>query len=128
MRAVLLLFPQRGALAKAREEEEKSGEGKFDGDVWWVKQTVSELAGRRVGCRWHAKVAACGRRSQSGEAGSWNKRKGLTTQISNACGSIGLLHALLNLPEGSLEPNSKLLQFKAQSKDLDREFRCRRQD
>lgn len=47
VRAVLLLFPQRGALAKAREEEEKSGEGKFDGDVWWVKQTVSEVAGRR---------------------------------------------------------------------------------
>lgn len=44
VRAVLLLFPQRGALAKAREEEEKSGEHKFDGDVWWVKQTVSVAA------------------------------------------------------------------------------------
>lgn len=43
-------------------------------------------------------------------------------QISNACGSIGLLHALLNLPEGSLEPNSKLVQFKVQSKDLDRKL------
>ena len=41
VRAVLLLFPQRGALAQAREEEEKSDEHKFDGDVWWVKQTVS---------------------------------------------------------------------------------------
>ncbi|WVN88234.1 uncharacterized protein L203_103435 [Cryptococcus depauperatus CBS 7841] len=36
--------------------------------------------------------------------------------IPNACGSIGLLHALLNLPEGdatSLTPGSELAQFKA---------------
>jgi ubiquitin carboxyl-terminal hydrolase L3 len=36
--AVLLLFPSRGELAKSREAEESSG--KFNGDVWWIKQTV----------------------------------------------------------------------------------------
>ncbi|WVQ82384.1 hypothetical protein IAT38_004512 [Cryptococcus sp. DSM 104549] len=38
--------------------------------------------------------------------------------IPNACGSIGLLHALLNLPErgpDALSPDSKLAQFKAES-------------
>ncbi|KLT40789.1 cysteine proteinase [Cutaneotrichosporon oleaginosum] len=40
-------------------------------------------------------------------------------QIPNACGSIGLLHALLNLPESDLEKDSKLLQFKKASLPLD---------
>lgn len=41
MKAVLLLFPSRGRLAEAREQEDKDGEGKFDGEgVWWIKQTV----------------------------------------------------------------------------------------
>ncbi|KAL7421593.1 ubiquitinyl hydrolase 1 [Cryptotrichosporon argae] len=77
--AVLLLFPSRGALEKARDEEEKSRS--WDGqDVWWIKQT-----------------------------------------IPNACGSIGLLHALLNLPSTgayALRPDSPLLQFKAESLPL----------
>ncbi|RSH80913.1 ubiquitinyl hydrolase 1 [Apiotrichum porosum] len=78
VRSVLLLFPSRGKLAEAREAEEKTGEGKFDGNVWWIKQT-----------------------------------------ISNACGSIGLLHTLLNLPEGSLKPDSPLVKFKAETLPLD---------
>jgi hypothetical protein len=40
VKAVLLLFPCRGELAEARKKEE-DGEGKFTGDVWWIKQTVS---------------------------------------------------------------------------------------
>ncbi|WVO16295.1 hypothetical protein L204_103970 [Cryptococcus depauperatus] len=74
-RAVLLLFPSRGSLAKAREKEDEENEG------------------------WKGDVADMG-------------------QIPNACGSIGLLHALLNLPEGdttSLTPGSELAQFKAMS-------------
>jgi hypothetical protein len=41
VKAVLLLFPCRGELAEARKKEEEDGEGKFTGDVWWIKQTVS---------------------------------------------------------------------------------------
>ena len=41
VKAVLLLFPCRGELAEARKKEEDDGEGKFTGDVWWIKQTVS---------------------------------------------------------------------------------------
>ncbi|KAK1924210.1 peptidase C12, ubiquitin carboxyl-terminal hydrolase [Papiliotrema laurentii] len=81
VKAVLLLFPSRGALAQAREDEEKNGEGKFEGQsVWWIKQT-----------------------------------------ISNACGSIGLLHALLNLPDTgayALAADSPLRQFKAETLPL----------
>nr|ODN88356.1 ubiquitin carboxyl-terminal hydrolase L3 [Cryptococcus depauperatus CBS 7841] len=76
-RAVLLLFPSRGSLAKAREKEDEENEGWKGEGLWWIKQT-----------------------------------------IPNACGSIGLLHALLNLPEGdatSLTPGSELAQFKAMS-------------
>jgi ubiquitin carboxyl-terminal hydrolase L3 len=40
VKAVLLLFPSRGELAAAREKEEKDGEGKFSGNVWYIKQTV----------------------------------------------------------------------------------------
>jgi ubiquitin carboxyl-terminal hydrolase L3 len=40
VKAVLLLFPSRGELAAAREKEEKDGEGKFAGNVWYIKQTV----------------------------------------------------------------------------------------
>ena len=40
VKAVLLLFPCRGELAEARKKEEDEGEGKFSGDVWWIKQTV----------------------------------------------------------------------------------------
>lgn len=121
VRAVLLLFPQRGALAEAREQEERSGEGKFDGDVWWVKQTVSLGLPSSLFAPNPATGVSAGMRD-------WKRVKAFRTcelltalQISNACGSIGLLHALLNLPEGSLTPGSKLVQFKAQSKDLDRE-------
>lgn len=42
VKAVLLLFPSRGELAAAREKEEKEGEGKFEGNVWWIKQTVGQ--------------------------------------------------------------------------------------
>ncbi|ODN79794.1 hypothetical protein L202_03697 [Cryptococcus amylolentus CBS 6039] len=41
--------------------------------------------------------------------------------IGNACGSIGLLHALLNLPEqgpDAVDPSSKLAEFKAESLPL----------
>ncbi|WVQ72587.1 hypothetical protein IAR50_002145 [Cryptococcus sp. DSM 104548] len=41
--------------------------------------------------------------------------------IGNACGSIGLLHALLNLPQegpDAIDPSSKLAQFKAESLPL----------
>jgi ubiquitin carboxyl-terminal hydrolase L3 len=41
IKAVLLHFPCRGELAEARKKEEEDGEGKFTGDVWWIKQTVS---------------------------------------------------------------------------------------
>lgn len=95
----MLLFPSRGALEKARNEEETSGTGKFDGDVWWIKQTASAVS-----------IPA-------------------DAQISNACGSIGLLHALLNLPDTgayALEADSPLKQFKAESLPLDGE--SRRQD
>ncbi|ORY33958.1 peptidase C12, ubiquitin carboxyl-terminal hydrolase [Naematelia encephala] len=78
IKAVLLLFPSRGALHDAREQEEVSGEGKWDGKgVWWIKQT-----------------------------------------IPNACGSIGLLHALLNLPDSgpyALKADSPLVKFKQAS-------------
>ncbi|ORX36618.1 peptidase C12, ubiquitin carboxyl-terminal hydrolase [Kockovaella imperatae] len=80
VKAVLLLFPQRGKLAEARKEEEERGEGKWDGDVWYIKQT-----------------------------------------IPNACGSIGLLHALLNLPssgEYALKQDSPLIHFKTASVPL----------
>lgn len=45
-------------------------------------------------------------------------------QIPNACGSIGLLHALLNLPaegEFALKADSPLMKFKKESLKLDRE-------
>lgn len=46
--AVLLLFPSRGKLAEERKEEEKRGEGVWEGSkkeneeggVWWIKQLV----------------------------------------------------------------------------------------
>lgn len=42
VKAVLLLFPSRGELAQAREQEEKDGQGVWNGDgVWWIKQTVN---------------------------------------------------------------------------------------
>ena len=37
-----MLFPARGKLQEAREAEERENKG-FDGNVWWVKQTVSTL-------------------------------------------------------------------------------------
>lgn len=40
-------------------------------------------------------------------------------QIPNACGSIGLLHALLNLPAGSLAADSPLVKFKQDGEGLD---------
>jgi ubiquitin carboxyl-terminal hydrolase L3 len=40
VKAVLLLFPCRGELAEARKKEEEDGQGKFEGKVWWIKQTV----------------------------------------------------------------------------------------
>jgi hypothetical protein len=39
-------------------------------------------------------------------------------QIGNACGSIGLLHSLLNLPSNLLSPDSPLTTFKSQSLPL----------
>lgn len=56
----------------------------------------------------------------SGSINSWRKTNEWR-KIPNACGSIGLLHALLNLPErgpDALSPDSKLLQFKAESLPL----------
>jgi ubiquitin carboxyl-terminal hydrolase L3 len=50
----------------------------------------------------------------------------LIEQIPNACGSIGLLHALLNLPASgpyALKPDSPLLRFKAASLALSRKSR-----
>ena len=44
VRAVLLLFPSRGALAAARKEEEEKGEGNYEGKVWYIKQTVCVMA------------------------------------------------------------------------------------
>lgn len=41
VKAVLLLFPCKGELEQARKKEEADGEGKFSGDVWWIKQTVN---------------------------------------------------------------------------------------
>ncbi|CAD6564744.1 MAG: ubiquitinyl hydrolase 1 [Tremellales sp. Tagirdzhanova-0007] len=80
VKAVLLLFPSSFS-KDVREQEEKDGEGTWEGEgVWWIKQT-----------------------------------------ISNACGSIGLLHALLNLPSSgpyALAPNSALMNFKAASLPL----------
>ncbi|WWC70192.1 uncharacterized protein I206_104142 [Kwoniella pini CBS 10737] len=51
-----------------------------------------------------------------GESVWWIKQT-----IPNACGSIGLLHALLNLPEkgqDALDPNSQLMKFKSASLPL----------
>lgn len=48
-------------------------------------------------------------------------------KIPNACGSIGLLHSLLNLPErgpDALNPDSKLAQFKAESLPLSGTLFC----
>lgn len=47
-------------------------------------------------------------------------------QIPNACGSIGLLHALMNLPdegELALKADSPLKRFKGETLPLDREPR-----
>jgi hypothetical protein len=43
VKAVLLLFPSRGELADARKKEEADGQGKFSGDIWWIKQTVRPI-------------------------------------------------------------------------------------
>lgn len=56
----------------------------------------------------------------------WVGLESLPSKIGNACGSIGLLHALLNLPEKgpyALAPDSDLLQFKAETLPLARTFR-----
>jgi hypothetical protein len=101
---VLLLFPSRGELAAAREKEEQDGQGKFSGNVWWIKQTVGiRLPGLDLEVIMSADML----------------------QISNACGSIGLLHTLLNLPDDgphALNTDSPLRKFKAQSLPLSRKF------
>ena len=56
------------------------------------------------------------------EIARWNLRG---KQIGNACGSIGLLHALLNLPSDgpyALKPDSHLVKFKQTSLPLGREL------
>jgi ubiquitin carboxyl-terminal hydrolase L3 len=83
-------------LAEAREAEEKEGKGAWKGDIWWIKQTVC--------------IQSFSILPESADV-----------QISNACGSIGLLHALLNLPDSGaygLEADSPLKQFKAETMPL----------
>lgn len=109
VKAVLLLFPSRGALAEAREKEEKDGQGKFEGDIWWIKQTAS----------WRCRAIVN------------LERLSADRQISNACGSIGLLHALLNLPDTgayALSPDSNLKKFKAETLPLPRSSSANQMD
>ncbi|KAH8088235.1 hypothetical protein HD553DRAFT_348742 [Filobasidium floriforme] len=90
--AVLLLFPSRGKLAEERKAEEAAGE------LGWKGREDEEGDGQGQGGVW------------------WIKQ---TT--ANACGSIGLLHSLLNLPPStttSISPDSPLSTFKLQSLPL----------
>lgn len=75
-KAVILLFPiSKGLEAKRKEEEAKVAAGDHMPvypTVVWIKQTVSAIH--------HAILV-----------------RNSTSQIPNACGTIGLLHALLNV-------------------------------
>ncbi|WWC89359.1 uncharacterized protein L201_004281 [Kwoniella dendrophila CBS 6074] len=62
-------------------------------------------------------------REEKDEEGKWNGEGvwWIKQTIPNACGSIGLLHALLNLPEkgpDALGPDSQLMKFKSASLPL----------
>jgi hypothetical protein len=46
-------------------------------------------------------------------------------QIGNACGSIGLLHALLNLPPDTLSPDCTLTRFYQSTLTLDKDARAK---
>jgi ubiquitin carboxyl-terminal hydrolase L3 len=107
--AVLLLFPSRGKLGEERKKEEEAGEGEWtetddeSKKIWWIKQTVSTNCSYGLG----------------------NDRSDLVVlfQIGNACGSIGLLHSLLNLPRDPSSPyalaqDSLLAKFYQDTKDL----------
>lgn len=104
---MFLLFPSDGPLREVREAEEKSGEGKFDGkDVWFVKQTVRLVSRLRDSQDQERRLIGRG-------------------QIGNACGSIGLLHALLNLPPSgpyALVSDSPLSKFRADTLALNRMY------
>ncbi|KAK4684671.1 ubiquitin carboxyl-terminal hydrolase L3, partial [Tremellales sp. Uapishka_1] len=68
-------------------------------------------------------LAAAREKEESDGEGQWRGQSvwWIKQTIPNACGSIGLLHALLNLPNSgpyALEPDSNLLKFKAQSLPL----------
>ncbi|KAJ9109204.1 hypothetical protein QFC21_000533 [Naganishia friedmannii] len=107
--AVLLLFPCRGKLGEEREKEEAAGEGEWKGSddenkkIWWIKQTVRTI-------RSHGPV-------------NDQLKLELLFQIGNACGSIGLLHSLLNLPRDPASPyalakDSLLAKFYQETKEL----------
>jgi ubiquitin carboxyl-terminal hydrolase L3 len=82
VKAVILLFPIRGKLDELRQQEEaklkEEGQVHIDPTVIWIKQTV------RLACRF------CPRPIVESDQHCRN-------QISNACGTIGLLHSLINV-------------------------------
>ncbi|KAL1405383.1 ubiquitinyl hydrolase 1 [Vanrija albida] len=65
-------------------------------------------------------LAAAREKEERDGEGKWDGKDvwWIKQTIPNACGSIGLLHALLNLPEGALTPGSQLLKFKAATEAL----------
>ncbi|WOO85633.1 Ubiquitin carboxyl-terminal hydrolase isozyme L3 [Vanrija pseudolonga] len=73
-------------------------------------------------------LAAAREKEESDGEGKWDGKDvwWIKQTIPNACGSIGLLHALLNLPEGALTPGSQLLKFKAATEALGRGYRLYR--
>ena len=77
VKAVILLFPISDAYEQKRREEDEriAGQGQhaIDPTVFWMKQTVSLL------CRLSV----------------WQRTE--CPQISNACGTMALLHALINV-------------------------------
>lgn len=80
VKAVILLFPISEGLEGKRKEEERKiateGQHPIDPTVVWIKQTV-----RTYGASWRY----------------FSLRKYRNKQIPNACGTIGLLHALMNV-------------------------------
>lgn len=73
--AVLLLFPieETGEAFRKREDERiaKEGQPKVDDTIFWVKQKVCEVC--------------------------FDLNRFQIFQISNACGTIGLIHAIANV-------------------------------
>lgn len=108
--AVLLLFPARGKLQEYRRKQAEEGKRQWkdaassEKPVWWIKQTVSPSPISSLIEYQYFLVHTKGVPSSI-----------TPPQIGNACGSIGLLHSLLNLPSSLVSAHSALSKFYTES-------------